>query len=291
MNNIDEFVEVYEKLIRGPGVQLLASRDVHHMLETKSFFSIPITSSNAYSLNEGLKLIVQQVPSETRLLFEQRIEECLAEILRDFKIRDAGVQENNEAAAQLPAVQFAVVEEMIKQLSGLDETQLEAGLGVILRDTLEYSLEHRVDGVTFKTIMSFVIAEEEIEGVPEHHRLLFLDPVASIPKGLIAAMRADNLDCTSLKDPSIQHEWTIQPGRRFLRKFNQRHKEFRDSICAADDLNRKFKKNIVSYKEIALAIVKAAVTAGFSESAVWSPLLSYLGLLIMTTTVDINCED
>jgi hypothetical protein len=291
MNDIDELVELYEQLIRESELEVLATRDVRHMLETKSFFYSPIPSGSAERLNEYLKRIAQQIPSEQRLLFEQRIAERLAEVVKDFKINEEHRRNVRSEVAQALPLRLIVVQEMIEQLSRLDQRQLEAGLGVILRDTLQYSLEHEVDGVTFKTITSFVIVEEEIEGVAEHHRLLFLDPEALIPKGLIVAMLAGDFDCSLLKDPSIQHEWTIHPARRFLRKFDQRHKEFRDSICASDCLNGKLKNNFVSYKESALAIARAGVSAGFSESVVWSPLVSYLGLLITTTIVDVDCDD
>jgi hypothetical protein len=181
------------------------------------------------------------------------------------------------------------LEKIVKELEKLDDRLLEAGLGVILKDTLQYTLAApRKDDLLFKELISQVISEElDDKKYPPQWRLLYIDPSHPIPTGIAAAADQGRFNLKPLKQGVIIHEWTVYPARRFLKKFKVKLKK---NICGKSGPYGQFKDGLVGQAALPTTIATTILTAGFTAATVWYPLAVYVGVLIVRTGLDVYCE-
>jgi hypothetical protein len=184
-------------------------------------------------------------------------------------------------------LQTRQLEQMAKEIENLDERQLEAGLGVILKDTLQYLLTApRSDDSTFKEMVYEVMAGERRDTLPQW-RLLYVDPNDPVPTGIVAAAAKGKFNLNALKNVKIQHEWTIYPARRFLKKFNVKLKK---NICGKGGPYEQFKNGMLGQAALPTTIATTILTVGFSAATVWYPLAVYVGILILRTGLATYCD-
>jgi hypothetical protein len=181
------------------------------------------------------------------------------------------------------------LEKIAKELEKLDDQLLEAGLGVILKDTLQYTLTApRTDDLLFKELISQVIAEELNDKTsPPQWRLLYVDPSDPVPTGIVAAADQGKFNMKPLKQSGIIHEWTVYPARRFLERFKVKLKK---NICGKGGPYEQFKNGLVGQAGMPTTIATTILTAGFTVAPVWYPLAVYVALLIVRTGLDVYCE-
>jgi len=91
----------------------------------------------------------------------------------------------------------------------------------------------------------------------------------------------ENTDISILLDPSIEHEWTMGPGKELFELFK---KKFRDTICKGPDSPyMKMEKGLVGQADLPAAIVATLISSGFAVSTFWIPILVYFALLLVKT--------
>lgn len=259
------------------------------MLDTNEFFSIFKTRSDLDRTQGYLKIIEGMIVNENeRKQVNRKISKLLKGEISEMKKAHHQRDKVRKEQATLPPPHESILQTMVKELDDLDERQLEAGLGVILKDTLQYLFTApRSDDVLFRELVNDVIAEEQKTKTPAQHRLIYVDPNDPVPTGIVASVVKGERDLSSLRNPEIQHEWTIYPARKFLKKFNAKLKK---NICGRNGVYGQFKKNMLGQADLPTAIAATIVTGHFSPAAVWYPLAAYVGLLIVKSGLDTYCE-
>jgi hypothetical protein len=289
-HDLNKFAEGYLQIIR---ISFHSKDDLYllqNMLDTNDFFSIPkITRSELYRTQETLKIIEGLiVDKKERRQLNREISKVLKGEISRMKKAHREIDEIRKEQATLPPSHESILQTMVQQLEGLDERQLEAGLGVILKDTLQYLFTApRSDDVLFRELVNDVIAEEQKTKTLPQHRLIYVDPNDPVPIGIVASVVKGERDLSRLRSPEIQHEWTIYPARKFLKKFNAKLKK---NICGRNGVYGQFKKNMLGQADLPTAIAATIVTGHFSPESVWFPLAAYVGILIAKSGLDTYCE-
>jgi len=181
------------------------------------------------------------------------------------------------------------LERMAQELDGVDKQLLEAGLGVILKDTLQYLMTApRTDDSLFKELISQVIVDElKDKNTPPEWRLLYIDPNDPVPTGIVAAAAQGKFNMKPLKHKGIIHEWTVYPAQKFLKRFQANLKK---NICGKGGPYMQFKNGLLGQAAMPTTIATTILTAGFSTATFWYPLAVYAGLLIVRSGLDTYCE-
>lgn len=184
-------------------------------------------------------------------------------------------------------MQEELIQSLIDEVEGFDETLLLAGLGVLVKDLNEYLSDNpRDDADVFEGVVSETI--EEIKSSFGHDSPFFVSPKeTNLPDELAKAAAGGHPTVTQLGNPAIIHEWTVGPGKRFFEKFAVK---FKDTICGKDGPHEQFNKGLLGQAELPTTIVSAILAAGFSVATFWYPLAVYVGLLIVKAGLKTYCE-
>ncbi len=207
-HDLKQFAEGYLQIIR---ITFHSKDDLYllqNMLDTNDFFSIPkITRSELYRTQEALKVIEGLVVDEKeRRQLNREISKALKGEISRMKKAHRESDKIRKEQATLPPSHESILQTMVEQLEGLDERQLEAGLGVILKDTLQYLFTApRSDDVLFRELVNDVIAEEQKAKTLPQHRLIYVDPNDPVPTGIVASVVKGERDLSRLRSPEIQH--------------------------------------------------------------------------------------
>lgn len=169
--------------------------------------------------------------------------------------------------------------------SDLRVGQLYAALSVLCRDALAY--EGRPDSKIFDQVTAEVSrADSRRYGDSAFPTYVNL-PVDSFPNTLSGIEERGYPDISGLGDSKLVHEWTLKPGKRLQKKFEEK---FKETICGAGGPYIQFDKGLLGQEELPKTIAASILTVGFSAATFWYPLAVYIALLIIKAGLKTYCE-
>lgn len=174
----------------------------------------------------------------------------------------------------------------IQQASHLDLYQLEAGLGVMVKDMAEYLAKHpQEDAATFEVIYTSVINEIPKNTWEAEYLLPALQ--TGLPHGGAEAAAQGQPDIEWLQQPGVIHEWTVMAGRRIWMKFRRK---FRETICGKGGPYEQFNGGLIGAEQLPQVMANSILSANFSPATLWIPIAVYLSLITIKAGLKTYCE-
>lgn len=298
-HNLDELADAYLKLfqVTVPYTETDILLILNTVIDKKTFFSLPKTFGEPAleRLNKTLEIFETELTEKEKKQLKPKILRVLKKEIHRMEI-DRKQRKDAKTSVDEDYKKFSnrqeheiIIDQLVTELNDLDEIQLEAGLGVILRSTQLYLMKNPTpDSKIFQELIEAVIAEEQKKKSPRDHRLTYIDPLAPpIPLDIVASIVSGERDVSSLKDSRIRHEWTVEPARKFLKRFS---KELKRNICLEEGIYGKFKKYDINKIDLPTIIASSILTWSFAPAAFWCPIAAYVGLLIARTGLNTFCN-
>jgi hypothetical protein len=71
---------------------------------------------------------------------------------------------------------------------------------------------------------------------------------------------------------------------------NKFAKKFKETICGKGGPYEQFKDGLIGQEKLPVVIASSILTAGFTATAFWIPIVVYISLLIIKTGLKVYCE-